>query len=203
MQTLIDAGAPVEAQQEVQLQIDTKLAEQQTALTGADSEYTKTVNELFDGIGKAYPEAAKGLENIVKDYDILSIINSGFDSAENGGEGFTPEIYKKLFPDIDPSTLNVTWIEGLRDEVVARLSENLGSEKLAPAFDVFSAALDTGLIDPINVTKATGALEGIFSAIDLKANGMEIGKGISDGTASGIEDNAAQPRMQKETQVRH
>ena len=198
-------------------------------LDAIKSDYTSKLSSIFDGMASQYPEAASVLTDAASNYDVftevlkaqsLSVhdfadpnefervynntVKSAFEKAWNAGLIGTSdfESLDKINEMVDMGWMNsADWMETL----LTRTTENLKnatqtvSDNPILATWLSSMISDPALIENLDVTQLSGALEGIFKTLDFKhaldssSNPSEWGQYVSEGLGSGIEESASVP----------
>jgi hypothetical protein len=169
------------------------------ALEALKAQATQEINAYFDGLAKVFPEAAAQLEPFVLAFDgLLEIEKANLDGAVTDLEMqsiFTPEVMAKIF-EMPPLTAEeiaamsplerADWVTQLATTLQEDLKTGLSGLEGNPLMEALLASLNAGNLEGLDLTLATGTLEGLFKTIDLKGAGGEIAGTLLGGIALGL-----------------
>lgn len=171
------------------------------SVAGINEKAQEDYIKVLDGIAASSGDAATQLQNASDAYIKLATINAmynsdGLDDVEVAAI-FTPEVIAKYMGDttLTPEnakelladSMNVDVFMGVLREKLAKEIETAGNDSdLNPLFNVLQSMLDSGSLDGLDVTKVTGALEGLLQISEAKVLGEELGTNIVEGVDAGI-----------------
>lgn len=203
-------------------------AEMNTAVAERQRLYSEKVSELFNGMAAQYPEAAAALEQAGKQYDFMGVLmqveNFDWDAyqddvvAEADWNALMKNMYSKAYGIglmdnsgytqdqfmnmIDNGYVNnAYWIDYLYNQTLQGLKDNVQMISDNPILAGFLQSIisDESVLQNLDFTSITGALDGIVEALDFKqavdqaaenGNVNEFGQYLVQGLADGVESNA-------------
>lgn len=190
--------------------------------------YSEKISELFNGMAAQYPEAAAALEQAGKQYDFMGVLMQAenFDwnayqddiVAEADWNALMKNMYSKAYGIglmdnsgytqdqfmnmIDSGYVNNPyWIDYLYNQTLQGLKDNvqtISNNPILPGF-LQSIISDESVLQNLDFTSITGALDGIIKALDFKqavdqaaesGNVNEFGQYLTQGLADSITANS-------------
>ena len=189
------------------------------------AEYTAKLSDLFGGMASQYPEAAEALQKAAAGYDLTVGIDrlENFDYSAYGDIQAGMEAHQKLLGDIMKNAWDAgylkdagyesfesmmsdsyfnpaNWLDVIGDMAGQDLSSAIQAVSDNPILATWLQNMinDPGIAENLDVTTLSGALEGIFKALDFKAaleqagsSPNDFGLYVSQGLSQGITDNAS------------
>ena len=198
LQTEWDKAETPELKTEIKtkMELENKNYEAQKAQIEAD--YTALLSEMIEGLKKKFPQAASALNEVGAWTDAREMIAEklfAFDSADTSEAKLKAsqaliEMFNGLFPEDATKNPNIA-IPGLRnymEHLNEKLAESIAELNTTGIFTDFSAALDAGAAEGLDVSGVGATLSNLLTAFDLAPDGKTIMESLMSGGVQGISD---------------
>ena len=161
--------------------------------------YTQDMGNMWEAIAKAYPEQvelAKGILASQNQVDLISEALGVWDNTDGNDEAAAKKAkekiaatYQQIFGEAMFSDNYGAAEQRLReqmDAIKASMAANVENTDFSDVFTAFSAAVEGGLLENLDLSSASDGLKAMITAIDLSDDGKTMGEQLAAGQVEGI-----------------